>query len=311
MWPLSTQTINQTVSVVICTRDRVSDLIGCLESIKNQTVQPDQVVIVSGSVGSCPDDIQQQFPTLLIDVSHCFENNISISRNMGVANSSMDLMLFIDDDATAEPTWVESYKTFFIDSPNTWVAGGPVFDLRRQPLTHEFHWGQISRYGLQKSVLSSSCLDRYAGFKLAVKGCNFAANRKYLMKVGGFDPFFKFAYDESDLVFRVYAHNGIVQYCQDAVVNHAHTPGHYRNEGPLDRNWFVEYASHTMFMLKNTMGMKRLIGYLIVGRRLMKFIVIAALSVVKIQSTPVKAIRVVAEAIQGIRYARTTYYASS
>lgn len=289
------------ISVIICTRDRPKDLAHCLRSINNQSVVPEDIVIVIGSPDSCPYGIRDQFPNMKIQVLECFENNISLSRNVGLSSTQSDIVLFIDDDAVAHPGWITAYKSLFEMVPETWIAGGPVFDSRVNPPVYEFKQGMITSYGTQLPVSSKPPESLKSAYRLTVKGCNFAVRRKKALFVGGFDPFFRFAFDETDLVFAMYEANGIVQYCQDAVVDHAHTPGHYRQTGPMDHDWRVEYASHAMFILKHNSPKMQRKGRWILRRRYLKLVFTALVCVFKSKASISKGVTSLKEARLGIR----------
>lgn len=260
-----------TVSVIICTRDRPRDLARCLESIAAQSVQPDEVLIVTGSDESFPTQLANDFADLPIAVVECFEHNISSSRNAGLNSSKCEIALFIDDDAIACADWVRLYLVEFESHPKAWAIGGKVFDIRDSPPSVEFARGVVFATGVQIPVIDefssppkSSCAN--------VKGCNFAVRKREIQELGGFDEFFAFAYDESDLMMRIHEAGGMVVHLNGAAVEHAHTPGHYRTSDPLDHDWRVQYASHTMFAIKHANGFERLKSKLVIARRFFKLL---------------------------------------
>ena len=297
-----------TISVVVCTRDRPDDLVRCLQSIQSQSIHPNSVVIVLGSKESCPHDLAEQFNDMPIQIIDCFEHNISASRNAGVSCTQDDLIVFIDDDAIAHDGWIEAYRTVFEAHPDIWIAGGSVFDSRTNPQVHEFHQGMLSSFGLQSEVNQDIEPLIKKGYKRTVKGCNFAIRRDKVLAVGAFDPFFRFAYDEADLVFSVYKAQGRVVHCDHAIVDHAHTPGHYRQSGRMDHDWHVEYASHTMFMLKHSPPSARYSGEWFIVRRYLKLVLTAILCVFKGETTTKKACQSLAAAVEGIRDAHKEFH---
>ncbi len=287
--------------VVICTRDRQDDLRACLRSIEVQRPLPTRVILVAGSDDSCPQEILDQFPTLCIRVVECFEHNISRSRNAGLDCAQAQVVLFIDDDARARQGWVQAYLDAFDQHPQAWAIGGDVFDSRHIPPTPEFIRGLVSPLGKQIPVRSNAPHKEPRNYFANVKGCNFGVRRQAVMGIGGFDPFFAFAFDESDLILRIHRNGAQVAYAHGAIVDHAHTPGHYRFADPLDRDWRVEYASHTMFMLKHASGANRIFGRLVVYRRLAKLTLAASWGVLCAQISLSRLIEILRSANQGIR----------
>ncbi len=270
---------SSTVAVIICTRDRPDDLALCLHSIEDQSVQPDEIIIVSGSDESlCPgiDDGSCHLPIRVVD---CYENNISKSRNAGLEAATAELILFIDDDAVAHAEWIRSYIEAFAANPDVWAIGGDVYDTSCTPGTLEFSRGLISSFGLQIPVRGDASIDRPGGYFMNVKGCNFGIRREEVMHHGRFDPFYVFSFEESDLIMMIHRAGGGVMHERRAVVDHSHSYGFYRQNGWMDRNWRVEYASHTMFMLKHTGRYQRFIGRLLIYRRFLKLSLFAVLDV--------------------------------
>ncbi len=296
------------LAVVIVTRDRPRELRRCLESIAAQSPPPGETIIVAGSDGSCPDEILQPFTALQPLVIACHEHNISASRNAGLGASGAELVLFIDDDATARPGWIEAYLGAFSRSPSAWAVGGHAMDSRCDPPVPEFAFGLIAPSGLQIEVRRPCESGVPRGYRPNVKGCNFAVRREPVMAVGGFDPFFAFAFDEADLMLSIAAAGGRVVHEPRAVVDHAHAPGHFRRSGPFDRDWRTEYASHTMFMLKHSRGgWGRLRGWFVLARRWVKLAVRLGLAVARGRVRPERVAGIMREAIDGARQGRSAH----
>ncbi|MBL4697703.1 MAG: glycosyltransferase [Phycisphaerales bacterium] len=303
----SKNTCSTTTTVIICTRDRPDDLRGCLQSLEEQSVLPDRVVIVAGSEVSCPSNIVDCFHSLDIVVVDSHENNISISRNVGLKATTTEFALFIDDDAKAHDDWVESYLKVFADQPLAWAIGGKVLDSRSIPYSIEFAYGLVSTTGMQIPVRSDEQAPRPRGYFNTVKGCNFGVRCQQIHQLGGFDSFFAFAYDEADLMLTIEHAGGLVMHAQSPVVDHAHTPGHYRQAHPLDCDWRVEYASHTMFMLKHTHRFQRIYGELVIVRRFCKLVCDASIAALRRQISPSRCGGILRDARIGIGEARVVY----
>lgn len=287
-------------SVVIVTRDRAEALSRCLDALTMQEPGPDEIVVVRGNVDSCPESLLESFPSLSIRVVDCPEPNISAARNLGIAHALYDIVLFIDDDACARPGWISAYMGVFSDHPHAWIAGGSVLDARRSPPCPEFACGMIHPTGRQREVRPPGSSPPGSGFLDSVKGCNFAVHLGRMPSELRFDPFFRFAFDESDLVLRVHASGGGVVHVPDCEVEHLHARGRYRADGVMDRDWLTEFASHTRFMRKHTRGMGRIHGVLVVGRRFCKHALRAVLAAARGDVSPGRAWRCVCDALWGI-----------
>ena len=132
------------VSVVISTytEERFQDVRRCVESLKNQTRKPDEIVLVLDPI----DDLVSFYRTRMNNEVKIVESSgfgLSNARNKGVEVSKGDIIAFIDDDAWADKYWLENLLKNFEDD-RVWVAGGrivPVFDRKRPRwLAEELDW---------------------------------------------------------------------------------------------------------------------------------------------------------------------------
>lgn len=295
------------VSMLVVTLDRADVLTRCLESLASQSCPPYEVVLVAGSGTSVPDVLLVKHPELRIVRCQCSVPNISIARNIGLEHAEGEVVIFVDDDAQAHTGLVEAYLEAFRFQHDAWVAGGVALDSRQDPPTLEFACGLIRPSGVQIEVRDPKREGIPRGFRRNVKGCNFAIHRGRLPADLCFDPFFAFAFDETDLIMRVHERAGGVIHVPAAVVDHAHAPGQYRSNGPMDRDWRTEFASHTMFMLKHSQGRDRTWGWCVVWRRLcahclrlLGFTTVGRLN-------PRRAWQYATDAVAGIRHARLSH----
>ena len=97
------------VSAVICTytMHRWSDMCEAIESLRRQTRQPDQVVLV---IDYNEDLLTRATAALSRDVlvvANRESRGLSGARNTGIAAASGDLIAFLDDDAVADANWLD------------------------------------------------------------------------------------------------------------------------------------------------------------------------------------------------------------
>lgn len=85
------------VSVCICTRNRVDELLNCLESISRSTLPAAQVVV--------SDDGDEDIGALMaaqdlpLDYTRGPQTGLGANRNKAIATATGDQLLFLDDDA--------------------------------------------------------------------------------------------------------------------------------------------------------------------------------------------------------------------
>src|SRR5690606_16800281 len=103
-------------SVVICayTERRWRDLVAAVESLRKQTLLPSEVIIVVDHNPVLLDLVQREL-TDVIAVENQEEHGLSGARNSGIAIATGDVIVFLDDDAVAEPNWLEMLTRGYAD----------------------------------------------------------------------------------------------------------------------------------------------------------------------------------------------------
>ncbi len=289
------------VSVIIVTRDRPEALDVCLRSVLPQLDVASEIVIVAGNESSCPPELIESLNTdHQVVLASCPEPNICVARNIGLDAAGNACVLFIDDDAIAHPGWIDAYRDAFRDHPDACIAGGIVVDARTEPPVPEFAFGLIHPSGRQIEVRPDPDAPMPRGYRKSVKGCNFAIMRERTPIGARFDPFYQFAFDETDLLMSMYAVGAECVQVQGAIVDHLHAPGMYRADTPMDRDWRTEFASHTRFMLKHSRGTDRVFGWGVIIARLIKHTLRALLAVLTMRCSARTGFKAVRSALAGV-----------
>lgn len=127
---LITATARQTVAVIVCvyTLERLDDVSDCIEALHTQTTPPDELVVVVDHNDVLAARLRQLagIRSWTLDVIDSTEPaGLSGARNSGVAATTSDLALFIDDDAVADPEWLAELVAPFSD-PSTFATGGRI-----------------------------------------------------------------------------------------------------------------------------------------------------------------------------------------
>jgi len=96
------------VSIVIPTYLRGESLKRLLNSIKDQSVKPKEVLVVDDSPDDSVKDVVKNFAGFL-NVSYIWSGKRSLpaARNVGVKKSTGDIILFLDDDVVLEKDFIE------------------------------------------------------------------------------------------------------------------------------------------------------------------------------------------------------------
>ena len=174
------------VSVVVCTysMERYDVFSECVESVLGQTYDPIEVVIVVDGNDEVFDRVSADFGEEPETVLHNNETNegISYSRTKGAEIATGEIVAFIDDDAIAEPDWIEQLVAVY-DRTDAVAVGGHVRPdwVSEEPsfFPEEFYW-------------LIGCDERdFAEHLEEVRntyGSNISYRREVFLAVGGYDP---------------------------------------------------------------------------------------------------------------------------
>jgi len=189
------------VSVVINTYNRGWWLERCLSSLESQTYSTFEVVVVNGPSTDDTAAVLERWRER-IKVVPTESRVLSVSRNEGIAAASGELVAFIDDDAVADPHWLERLVPAFLD-PMTGGAGGLVYRMNGRDI--EFSCGTLDREGfVQWNRPEPGAHFHWEGDRLnTVSGNNCIFRREALERIGGFDERIEYYHDEADIVWRL------------------------------------------------------------------------------------------------------------
>lgn len=188
---------SRTTCVVICayTLDRWDDLTAAVRSALYQDLRPDEVLVVIDHNDALLQRTSREFAAdrrvrVLPNVGR---QGLSGARNTAVQESDADVVVFLDDDATAQPGWLEALVAPYDDDRVVSVGGAavPRFPADRgRPVTLPCADAGESRTARGELDWVVGCT--YAGQPEAlaevrnVMGCNMSFRRSVFDQVGGF-----------------------------------------------------------------------------------------------------------------------------
>jgi glycosyltransferase involved in cell wall biosynthesis len=116
------------ISVIIPTKDRTQDIARCLESITSQTRLPDEVLIVDSSDTEELKSTLDLFEGLNIKYIHIavdkkFKGSQQIAMNVGLDNSTGDILIFLDDDVILDKEYVKNIARVFENDSEGKIGG--------------------------------------------------------------------------------------------------------------------------------------------------------------------------------------------
>jgi glucosyl-dolichyl phosphate glucuronosyltransferase len=128
------------VSVIICTYNREQYLHRAMKAVAEQDA--DFALYELVVVNNCSTDatsvictsFRREFPELNYTCVEEMEPGLSHARNRGIRESKGDILVFLDDDAFAEPAYVKNLIAFYDLHPPVMSTGGktiPLFEDER------------------------------------------------------------------------------------------------------------------------------------------------------------------------------------
>jgi len=143
LMPDARQGIRASVVVCVYTEKRLPQIRAALDSIARQTMPPWQVIVVADHNPALCGRLAGEYPDLEV-ISNKFEKGLSGARNTGIEHAAGDVVVFLDDDARAQPQWLETLLASYNDESVLGVGGLVLADWsspgRPSWLPEEFLW---------------------------------------------------------------------------------------------------------------------------------------------------------------------------
>ena len=138
------------VSVIICvyTMERLNDIHEAVNSVLDQTLKPYEMILavdhneelyerlvetyrdfteIQGNSANLNQSPNLQSPVSIKIVLNTGAQGLSETRNVGIRAAAGDIVAFIDDDAVAEPDWLENLVRAFSLQPAAISRNGQLF----------------------------------------------------------------------------------------------------------------------------------------------------------------------------------------
>jgi hypothetical protein len=245
------------VSIVICTADRRSSLEKALKSIGLISYQNFEVIIIDASSTTDTIGMLEAFSNKInfqVKFMRVEPKNISFSRNRGIQLASGSIIAFFDDDAVPPSEWIEQLVfTYSLHGDKCAAVGGTVRDLTRPGYPLQFRRG-ITNLLSETIAIRSSDAPNYnqpKGFWYnGLMGTNSSYRKELLEKINGYDEFFDYFLDETDVCLRLIQSGYDIHYA-DVVVDHYPQPSHNRIDQKHLTCWYSLAKNTTYFAVKH------------------------------------------------------------
>ena len=252
-------TDNPLVSIVICSHERHISIERTLISLEQLSYQCFEVIVVDSSENNFTCKLIESMienSKFTLKIISSTKRNISISRNIGIKNSSGEFILFIDDDAIPPTDWVENLlQVYAIQGSKCAGVGGIVRDMTTAGYPLQYRCGisnSISNTIPIRSIDAANHNEASGFWYNSLMGANSSYRNEVLQSIKGYDEFFEYFLDETDLCLRIIQAGYEIHY-SDVVVDHYPAQSHNREDQKHLTCWYALAKNTTYFALKHAL----------------------------------------------------------
>lgn len=233
--------MNVQISAIICTLNRADYLRKAIQSLVEQTLNKDLfeiIVVDNNSTDNTQEVVKKEFGTVT-NLHYLFEPILGLSqaRNTGWKNAKGKYIAYLDDDAIANPSWLEQIiQAFETIEPQPGCVGGKVEAIWEAPRPDWLSDELLPFLTVLDWTESPTTLDR----KQFIAGANMAFPRHLLSALSGFNTDLgrkgKKLLSNEELLLRNQIHDkGYSVYYDPAIAVKHHVAA-----SRLEKNWFLK-----------------------------------------------------------------------
>lgn len=278
------------ISIVICSYNRAKYIGEAMLSLYTQTLEPTrfEVIVVDNASTDNTADICREFIANHANAQFTYlletQQGASFARNTGAAIAKAPLLCFMDDDAIAEPEFLQNILQFFKEVPDAGGLGGRIIPryIPAEPtwmshyvssLVGHFHYAEErtpfknGKYPLESNmIIKTADFHTIGGFNTKLPGVSGT------LRIGG---------EGKDFFFRLMALGKIIYYDPKVRVEHVVetaklTPeymyrvasgiGRGERVRMLEKSWFAYLFKMIEYLFKLGAAFILAIGYLLKGQ---------------------------------------------
>jgi GT2 family glycosyltransferase len=178
----------QGISIVVCTRNRTSQLATCLDALLKLDYAPYEILVVDNAPST--NDTYELVTNLAVRYVRENRPGLNWARNRGIAEAQYDIIAFTDDDVRVDGYWLQAVAKIFSNEEVMGASGyvAPaeletasqhVFELGYGGMGHGF-----KHRNFKKESLPAKQLLWASNFGI---GANMAFRKSVFQKIGTFD----------------------------------------------------------------------------------------------------------------------------
>lgn len=141
------------ICIAIITKDRVTDLARCIDSLHNQTVKAQEIIVVDSSTDTKTKQLMDRERKKWRTCTYIFEQRkgFPIARNRALRKTTAQWIAFTDDDCIVDKQWIASLAQSIRRHPSAAAIAGQSNTAYPDNLiacateANEWYWKYISR----------------------------------------------------------------------------------------------------------------------------------------------------------------------
>lgn len=228
------------ITVAVCTRENAAGLMRCLSSLVAQQYPRFDILVVDNAPSTAGTaDVVAEFRSAAVPVRYALESTpgLSWARNRAIDLASHDVVACIDDDETADQSWLAELALGFLLEPDADVVSGVMLPAELSTAAQvrfEQYGGFFKHRGFDAATFSSGTASTQSPFFPLPPfgaGGNMAIRRDAILEVGGFDTALgagslSLASEDTRAITDILLSGGTVVYQPSAVTRHWHRVEH-------------------------------------------------------------------------------------
>jgi|WetSurMetagenome_2_1015567.scaffolds.fasta_scaffold99216_2 glycosyltransferase involved in cell wall biosynthesis len=176
-------TYKLTVSVVIpaYSMERWDTILEAISSLQIQTIVPNEIIVAIGLNQILASSLEQKFGKQIKIVIDPIGRGPSRTRNIGAKIATSDIIAFLEDDAKAEPDWVQNILKNYEDN-NVMAVGGKVSPILSRKIPFWFPYELLWVVGCT--------YEGHPNIRTAIRslpGCNMSFRQQVFRTIGYFN----------------------------------------------------------------------------------------------------------------------------
>jgi len=252
------------VSVIICTAGKSDLIIKCINSIMNNSVKPQELIVVHQDHKHF--DIKEKinlkkWPSIKFKYICDDKFGVSRARNIGYKNAASDIISYTDDDAYVGKDWIKNILKTFNKYKKAGIVGGkiiPVFNERNKNWSMPKQWEYV-----YPAFDQGEKIGEYLNGALPPT-VNYSIKKTILKKTGGYNEklghnlkkIIQITGEDSDMTLKTMKLGYKVIYNPKVVVYHP-VPLERQNEEFLKKRLYTEgLTDGYLYFLHNKVSLK-------------------------------------------------------